>query len=109
MQAGGQPFVAPVLQTLILNRAPESVLSWAARVASWDFQRIVPCHFNAPIEADSAQFLRTFDFLLQPETQFEIAPPQTLLAEDLGFLKQIEETLEKRGITPPKSLPKKKT
>lgn len=109
LQAGGQPFVAPVLQTLILNRAPESVLSWAARVASWDFQRIVPCHFNAPIEADSAQFLRTFDFLLQPETQFEIAPPQTLLAEDLGFLKQIEETLEKRGITPPKSLPKKKT
>ena len=46
LHGNGRIFVAPILQTLILNRAPQATLAWANRVAQWNFDRIVPCHFE---------------------------------------------------------------
>jgi hypothetical protein len=63
LRGGGRLFVAPILQTLILNRAPKETIDWADKVASWNFHRIVPCHFDSPIEADSRQFRQAFAFL----------------------------------------------
>jgi len=37
-----------ILQTFILNQAPRKTLDWADKVANWDFQRIVTCHFPHP-------------------------------------------------------------
>ncbi len=92
LHRGGQLFVAPVLQALILNRAPEATLAWVDRVASWDFERILPCHLEAPIAASPEQFRRAFGFLQgQPD----------LPESDFEFLRELEETLVQRGVTPP--------
>jgi Domain of unknown function (DUF4336) len=55
--------VAPILQTLILNRAPSQTIVWVDRVAQWDFERIIPCHFDAPISTTPAEFRAAFHFL----------------------------------------------
>jgi Domain of unknown function (DUF4336) len=63
LRANGRLLVAPILQRLILNRAPAQTIAWVDRVAQWDFERIVPCHFDAPIVATPEQFRAAFDFL----------------------------------------------
>lgn len=36
----------------ILSQVPEAVAEWVEDMASsWDFQRIIPCHMAAPIQA----------------------------------------------------------
>ncbi len=63
LRGDGRLLVAPILQTLILNRAPQATLAWVDRVANWNFERIIPCHFDAPIAANPQQFRSAFDFL----------------------------------------------
>jgi hypothetical protein len=91
LRGNGRLLVAPILQTLILNRAPKETLEWADKVASWDFQRIIPCHFDSPIEASGPQFREAFAFL---EKQSSVAE------EDLRLLREIDEKLTKNGIIP---------
>jgi Domain of unknown function (DUF4336) len=86
-------FVAPVLQTLILNRAPTETLAWVDIVASWDFERIIPCHFDAPIAAHPQQFRQAFAFLEQP-----VAKNDSLLDADFELIKKIDVGLQKTGI-----------
>ncbi|OIP68884.1 MAG: hypothetical protein AUK43_14445 [Oscillatoriales cyanobacterium CG2_30_40_61] len=95
LSRNGQLFVAPILQTLILNRAPEETLNWANQVSKWDFNRIIPCHFDSPIMATPEQFRQAFSFLEQntnnnllPEKEFEL-------------LLEINDILNKFKITPP--------
>ena len=100
LRRGGSLLVAPILQTLILNRAPKETIAWANLVASWNFQRIIPCHFDSPIQANPQQFRQAFSFLeKQPSEAVSIG--QILPLEDLELLMQIDETLTKIGITPP--------
>lgn len=63
LRGNGRIFVAPILQSLILNRAPQETINWADKVAKWDFQWIIPCHFDAPIKAEPQQFRQAFAFL----------------------------------------------
>jgi hypothetical protein len=63
LRGDGRIFVAPVLQSLILNRAPQETINWADKVAKWDFDWIIPCHFDAPIKAEPQQFRQAFSFL----------------------------------------------
>lgn len=42
----GGLLVAPILQTLILNRSPVEVLDFADTVAKWDIERIIPGHLK---------------------------------------------------------------
>jgi hypothetical protein len=84
LHGNGRIFVAPILQTLILNRAPQATLAWANRVAQWSFDRIIPCHFDAPIAANPEQFRAAFDFL-------DRAP--TIDNEDVRLLQQIDRQL----------------
>ncbi|BAY16434.1 hypothetical protein NIES21_22620 [Anabaenopsis circularis NIES-21] len=101
LSANGRPFVAPILQTLILPQAPQQVLDWANKVATWDFQQIISCHFDAPITVSPRQFRQAFSFLeKQPSVSAESQP---LLEEDCKFIKELEANLLKQGIaTPPK-------
>jgi len=55
--------VAPVVGTLVYENVPEPVNEWAKRVAKWNFNRIVPCHFDAPIRAGPREFASAFSFL----------------------------------------------
>lgn len=97
LRGDGRLFVAPILQALILNRAPQETIDWANRVASWSFLRIISCHFDSPIEAGAQQFRLAFTFL-----EKGAASSQSVLPEaDFEFLREIEENLNKRGITLP--------
>lgn len=93
--------VAPVLQTLILNRASTETLIWADWVKNWQFERIIPCHFDSPILANPEQFRQAFCFL--EKTVFNSVSHQSsvLPEEDFELLREIDETLSKRKIIPP--------
>ncbi|UKO95991.1 DUF4336 domain-containing protein [Nostoc sp. UHCC 0870] len=95
LQGNGRLFVAPILQTLILNRAPRETINWANKVASWDFRWIIPCHFDAPIKAEPQQFRQAFSFL---EKQPAVSPG--LPEEDFKLLREIDAGLYKSGIVP---------
>lgn len=101
LRGDGRPFVAPVLQALILDHAPEAVTVWADRVASWEFQRIIPCHFDAPIEAGPQQFRQAFAVLEQSASTELIfgSESQPLPEADVEFIRKLEENLDKWGIT----------
>jgi len=104
LRSGGRLFVAPILQMLILTQAPRTVLNWADKVAKWDFQRIVPCHFDSPIEAGPRQFRQAFAFLeKQPLIGVSsfVRENQPLPKEDFEFLRELEESLTKMGIAKP--------
>ncbi|MBW4449705.1 MAG: DUF4336 domain-containing protein [Spirirestis rafaelensis WJT71-NPBG6] len=105
LRAQGRPFVAPILQTLILPQAPRQVLDWADKVATWDFQWIISCHFDSPIKTDSRQFRSCFAFLENNPQKSENSSgssTQPLLEEDFRFIRELEAGLIRRGIaTPP--------
>jgi hypothetical protein len=56
-------FVAPVVATLVYENVPDNVNDWVKRVSKWNFTRIVPCHFDAPIKAGPKEFREAFRFL----------------------------------------------
>jgi hypothetical protein len=96
---GGEIFVAPVLRTLILNRAPQVTINWADRVAKWDFTRVIPCHFDAPISVTPQQFRRAFSFLEKGST--DSLPNNTKVEDDLQVLRDIDRGLNNWNIVPP--------
>jgi len=103
LRGGGRPFVAPILQMFIFTQAPREVLDWADKVAKWHFLRIIPCHFDAPIEVGPQQFRQAFTFLeKKPSGEDTLGSgSQPLPEEDLEFIRKLEENLTKRGITSP--------
>jgi Domain of unknown function (DUF4336) len=100
LRGDGRLLVAPILQTLILNRAPQATLDWANRIARWDFHQIIPCHFDAPIVANPHQFRSAFNFLEQIDSHTDKLP-----TADFQLMRQIEQRLEQwRIITPAQKL-----
>jgi Domain of unknown function (DUF4336) len=97
VRRGGRPLVAPVLKQLILNRAPQETLAWANRVASWDFKRIVSCHF-AIAEVSPQQFLEAFSFLRQDSA--ELNRESSL---DYQLLRTLEQQLQNWGVLRPQN------
>ncbi|MGA7937316.1 MAG: DUF4336 domain-containing protein [Kovacikia sp.] len=95
LQGSGSLLVAPILQALILNRAPVETIRWANQVANWNFQLIVPSHFDAPVYTTPAQFRAAFNFLA-PLTNPLPALPQA----DLLFLDKIDQSLTKLHLLP---------
>ncbi|TFI51104.1 DUF4336 domain-containing protein [Mastigocladus laminosus UU774] len=96
----GRPFVAPILQTLIFPQDPTQVMHWVEQVANWDFQQIIACHFDSPIQATPDQFRQAFAFL---EQKSSVSENHSLLAEDTKFIRELEANLIRWGIaTPPK-------
>jgi hypothetical protein len=97
LRGGGRLLVAPILQRLILNRAPQETLAWADRVSQWQFQRIIPCHFEAPIRATPQEFRRAFAFLERRSGEWEHLLPEA----DFELLNELDGELSRRQITPP--------
>ena len=93
LRQDGRLLVAPILQTLILNRAPIETLTWADKVASWNFNRIIPCHFDAPVTTNPQEFRRAFAFL--SDSSMHDIPKA-----DLQTLRKIDAFLYKPGIVP---------
>ena len=64
LQLAGRLIVPPVVRTLLYAQNPREVRRWVDRVASrWDFQMIIPAHWEAPIMAGPADFKGAFRFL----------------------------------------------
>jgi hypothetical protein len=60
----GRLLVPPVVRTLLYAQNPNEVQRWVDRVvARWEFQQIVPAHFEAPISASRVEFQKAFGFL----------------------------------------------
>lgn len=91
LRGDGRIFVAPILQTLILNRDPHAAILWADKVASWDFVRIIPCHFDNAIAATPSDFRQAFSFL---EKNPQLSDTSQLPEEDFEVLKQINNILQ---------------
>ena len=96
LRGGGRLLVAPILQQLILNRQPQETLDWANKIATWDFSRLISCHFDAPVAVRPEEFRRAFSFLEKscPEAQ-------RLPTKDLATLQKIDQFLYRWKITPP--------
>lgn len=92
LRQDGRLLVAPILQTLILNRHPQQVMEWVEKVASWNFRQIIPCHFDAPIQVNGHEFSQAFSFLEEDKTG------GYLPEKDLQFLKQLDRKLRKNRI-----------
>ena len=82
----GKPVVVPIIQ-IILSRAPEASKAWIDTVTSWDFERVVPAHFDAPIAAGPAEFRATFDFIAKGKNEVRFCD------EDVLFLREALEGL----------------
>lgn len=91
LRGNGRIFVAPILQTLILNRNPQAAIAWADKVASWNFVRIIPCHFDNAIAATPSEFRQAFSFL---EKNPQLSTIANLPEEDLEVLNQINNILQ---------------
>jgi hypothetical protein len=60
----GRLLVPPVVRTLLYAQSPNEVQRWVDRVVTrWEFQQIVPAHFEAPISASRVEFQKAFRFL----------------------------------------------
>jgi hypothetical protein len=101
LRQGGAPVVAPILRTLILHRARSVTQVWVDRLAAWEFERIIPCHLDGPIEAGPMALRRAFAPLLE-EVSAEAADGAAdgVAANDLRLLRQIRSGLEWLRITP---------
>lgn len=97
----GRLFVAPVLQTLILNRDPQGTIAWANQIARWEFERIIPCHLDAPLAATPQQFRQAFAFLEKRMDDHEADDLHLLPEADFALLRDLEQSFNRRGITPP--------
>lgn len=93
----GHPFVAPVLRQLIFNRDRAGVLSWVDTVSQWRFERVIPCHLDAPLQMGPTEFRAAFEFLAGANPCRDRPTEQA----DLQFLNELDATLVRRGITPP--------
>ncbi|MEM8674550.1 MAG: DUF4336 domain-containing protein [Cyanobacteria bacterium P01_G01_bin.67] len=94
LRCHGRLLVAPILQTLILNRASQETLRWVDKIVNWNFNQIIPCHFAAPVATSPQEFSQAFSFL-EPDRQ------SCLPEADLKTLKKIDVFLYKPGIIPP--------
>lgn len=79
--ANGKPVVAPIIQ-IIISRAPEATKAWLDTVTSWDFQRVVPAHFDAPLTVGPTEFRQTFDFLAKGKNDVRFCDEDVLFLRD---------------------------
>jgi len=100
LQGQGRLLVAPILQKLILNRAPQETIKWANLLLGWHFEQLIPCHFQAPLEVSPREFRQAFSFLEKEELPIN-QTRYPLPEEDLAPLETIEVTLRKGKLVPP--------
>ncbi len=93
--------VAPILESLILPQASQKVLNWVNLISLWNFEKIIPAHFDAPIQTNPLEFKKAFSFLdkttTNPYTLYPSGDRQIYL-KDANFIRILERNLVKLGI-----------
>mmetsp|Transcript_2608 Transcript_2608/g.2996 ORF Transcript_2608/g.2996 Transcript_2608/m.2996 type:complete len:488 (-) Transcript_2608:118-1581(-) len=87
----GGLLVAPILQTLILNRNPVEVLDFADKVSRWPIQRIIPAHLKNDLAYNGKDYRNAFSFLEAGGVPKGLPKPlrgdlQTLLDAEVSLL-----------------------
>lgn len=102
LRGEGRPFVAPLLQTFILDHDPQAVLDWADQVANWSFERIIPCHLDAPIATTPEAFRQAFAVFAATEGEDLFGSTwRSLPPADVEFIRTLEQKLDQWGVTTP--------
>ena len=103
LRGNGEPLVAPILRELILNRGPVNTATWVNAITHWQLERLIPCHFAAPVATNSAQIKAAFAFLYkEPLANMSCMNANSLLPDaDLALLRSIDQQLLRFGVTPP--------
>ncbi|CEL95629.1 unnamed protein product [Vitrella brassicaformis CCMP3155] len=58
-----QLVVPPTVRKWVIEVNPQTTKEWLDRISRFKFDRIIPCHFDAPIAANTRDFLASFSFL----------------------------------------------
>jgi hypothetical protein len=87
---------APILRALNDARAPSETSEWVSRVASWEFDRILTCHFASPIMAQPRDFVKTFSYLQQ---DVEDLPP--IACRDWELLEGLNQVIADKNLGAP--------
>ena len=82
--AGGKPTLLPIIQ-IILARGPKEVQEWLQVITSWDFNKVIPAHLDAPLTLTPTQFARAFDFIETGRNEVRFCD------EDVAFLRAAEQ------------------
>ena len=98
LTGNGKPLVAPILQTLLLNRSPVEVLDFADKVAKWDFTRIIPAHLKNNLAFTGSDYRKSFGFLEESGVPSDFPQP---LKADLQTLLDAEVSLIESGAIAP--------
>lgn len=104
LRGNGRLLVAPILQQLLLNRYPQTVLDWVEKMSQWPLQQVIPAHFAAPCSVNTQELRQAFAFSekqLSLEKQFLIQESFPLPSEDFTLLKELDQQLVRFRITPP--------
>lgn len=99
-----KPFVAPILETLILPQAPRKVVEWADKISLWQFKQVIPAHFQAPIKMTPSEFRQAFSFLESKNNLLSQLYPsgnKQIYRQDSTFIKQLKQQFTKIGILKP--------
>lgn len=99
----GGPLVAPILQSLLLNRFPIECLDFADKVSKWPFNRIIPAHLKNNLRYSGSDYRKSFGFLEEKGVPSGFPRP---LESDFKFLRDSEKGLVESGAiakAPPKA------
>lgn len=85
---------------------PGQVRRWVdSIVADWNFNRVIPCHFAAPMRTSPAEFKRAFAFVYEDEEQAQAqaeAAPEPAAGGPAGFLAALVGKFRGKGAQQPK-------
>ena len=90
----GGPLVAPILQSLLLNRFPVECLDFADKVSQWPFTRIIPAHLKNNLKYNGSDYRKSFGFLEDKGVPKGFPKP---LDSDFKFLRDSEKDLFESG------------
>ena len=82
--ANGKPTLLPIIQ-IILSRgnSGEATQRWVDKVTSWDFERVVPAHLDAPLAIGPKQFAEPFAFIRNGRNEVRFCDEDVKLLRDL--------------------------
>jgi len=81
--------VSPILQALVLAKSRALIVPWLEQVCAWDFERVVPAHYAAPVTATPADLRRAFGMVTGDD------PGLPFPEEDMKTLNELQAIVKK--------------
>jgi len=91
---------APILRAFADARAPKEVDEWIAKVAKFDFDRIITSHFASPIAASPKDFAKAFSYLPNGDSRDRAALP-SIACQDWDLLEGLNRVIAENKLGAP--------